>query len=326
MRIALDAMGGDFAPEEVVKGGLAAARELGVEVALVGQEEAVRAELAKLGGPSPGLSVVPARQVIVMDEHPAIAVRQKQDSSLVVGMNLVQRGEADALVSAGNSGAVMAAALFSLGRMEEIERPALGAVFPSSTNPFLLLDIGANVDCKATHLVQFAQMGAAYMERVLGVVEPRVALLSNGTEETKGSQVVQEAHELLKVTDLNFIGNIEGHQLPMGAADVVVTDGFTGNVALKLAEGMAELIMGLVREEIMRKAHFRLAAAVLRSAFGEVRRRLDYAEYGGAPLLGVNGVVVVAHGRSRAQAIVNAVGAAKMAVEGDLVGVLRGAG
>ncbi len=324
MRIALDAMGGDFAPEEVVKGGLIAVQELGVEVALVGQEAAVRRELAKLGTVPPALSVVAASDIIAMDEHPAIAVRQKRDSSLVVGMNLVKSGQAAALVSAGNSGAVMAAALFALGRLEGIERPALGAVFPSPSGPFLLLDIGANVDCKATHLVQFAQMGSAYMERVMGMASPRVALLSNGVEETKGSQVVQETHELLRVTDLNFVGNIEGHQLPTGAAEVVVADGFTGNVALKLAEGMAELILGVVREEIMRKTHFRLAAAVLRSAFSEVRRRLDYAEYGGAPLLGLNGVVVVAHGRSKAQAIRNAVGAAKAAVDGDLVGVLRG--
>lgn len=321
MRIAIDAMGGDNAPREVVRGAIDAAREYGLSIALVGQSSVVEQFLPK---PVPSnVSMVEAAQIVSMKEHPAVAIRQKRDSSLAVGLKLVKQHEADAFVSAGNSGAIMAAALLALGRIEGVERPAIASVFPAASGVFLLLDIGANADCRANFLLQFARMGTVYAERVLGVANPRVGLLSNGEEETKGSQLVLEAHQLLKGSELNFMGNVEGKDATKGVADVIVTDGFTGNVVIKVAEGISEMLFDLLRESITSRLRFRLAAALLRPAFSLVRQRLDYSEYGGAPLLGVNGVVIIAHGRSDAKAIKNAVRVAKESVERDVVGALR---
>lgn len=324
MRIALDAMGGDYAPAETVKGALVAAAA-GLEIALVGPPASIEMELARYGRYPAGISVVPASQVIAMDEHPALAVRQKTDSSLSVGLRLVKSGEAAAFVSAGNTGAVMAAALFILGRIEGVERPALGGVLPSATNtPVLLLDIGANADCKPAWLLQFAQMGSAYLERTFQVRTPRVALLNIGEEEGKGNQLAREAHALLKRSGLNFIGNIEGKDIPRGLADVVVTDGFTGNVLLKTAEGVVDYVVAELRAAMTSRPHYKLAAAVLRPAFRRVARRLDYREYGGVPLLGVNGVVIIAHGRSNARAIASALRVAEQAVSGGMREALQG--
>jgi glycerol-3-phosphate acyltransferase PlsX len=323
MRIVLDAMGGDHAPPVAVEGGVWAAREYGIEVILVGREEDVRRELAKHDTAGLSLPIVHASQVIEMEEHPAAAVKAKRDSSMVVGMDLLKRGEADAFVSAGNSGGVMAAALFCLGRIRGIKRPALSTIYPTTTGVCFMLDVGANTDCKPEYLLQFAYMGVAYAERVLGIANPRVGLVSNGEEETKGSILVQEAHQLLKKSGLNFIGNVEGKDIPAGMADVVVTDGFTGNVIGKLSEGLAESLLTVIKEEVKKSPLATLGALLSKPAFDKVKKRLDYAEFGGAPLLGVDGVVIVAHGRSNAKAIKNAVRVAKQAVEGGMLAAIK---
>jgi glycerol-3-phosphate acyltransferase PlsX len=320
LKIVLDAAGGDLAPVETVKGAVEAARAFALSVVLVGPEATVRAELAKYDTNGLNLEVVDAPEVVGMDEHPVAAVRGKRRSSLVVGMELVRDGRAQGFVSAGNSGAVLAAGLFILGRIEGIDRPAIAGIYPTMQKPLLLLDIGANADVRPLHLQQFALLGSAYMQRALGVVNPRVALLSNGEEETKGNQVVLEAHRLLKDSKLNFVGNVEGRDLPMGdKADVVVCDGFAGNVVLKLSEGLSESLFTLIRTEVNRSLLYKAAALVLKPAFRRIKGRLDYEEYGGAPLLGVNGVTIMAHGRSTAKAIRNALRVAAQAAEQRLV-------
>ncbi|MGE3269060.1 MAG: phosphate acyltransferase PlsX [Chloroflexota bacterium] len=321
MTIALDGMGGDNAPDVVVAGAVQAARELGVRILLVGPQQQLEAKLGTQAASLP-IEIVNATQVVEMEEHPANAVRQKTDSSMVVGVKLVREGRAQAFVSAGNTGAVMAAGLFQLRRIKGVDRPALSAVFPTRKGGALVIDVGANADCKPEYLEQFAVMGSVYMERVFGVQRPRVGLLSNGEEETKGSQLVQAAHERIKALPLNFIGNVEGKEIPSGDVDVVVCDGFTGNVVLKLSEGLAGAITGLIREEINASLVSKLFAVGVLPAFRRVRKRLDYAEYGGAPLLGLNGVCIVAHGRSNALAIRNAVRVAAQAVQNDVVGTI----
>jgi glycerol-3-phosphate acyltransferase PlsX len=327
-------MGGDYAPGAAVAGAAQAIRDLGVQLTLVGPEDVVRREVVRhhldpeltRAGANDGVSalrIVDASEVIGMAEHPVSAVRAKRHSSIVVGLDLVARGEADAFVTAGNTGATMAAAVLGLKRMEGVERPALATVFPTTSGACLLLDVGANADARAEHLAQFAIMGAAYAERVLGIREPRVALLSIGEEETKGSLLVQEAHQLLRQAPVRFIGNVEGNDLPAGAADVVVTDGFVGNVLIKFAEGIGTSVLRIIREEIRANLWSTLLGIGLRPAFNRVRRRMDYAEWGGAPLLGVNGICTIGHGRSNPRAIRNAIRAAKQAVEQDLIAHIR---
>lgn len=321
--IAVDAMGGDHAPAVVVDGAVAAVRELGVRVTLIGLEATVRAELDRAGAANDArLSVTPASEVIEMAEHPANAVRQKTDSSIVVGMRQVKEGQAAAFVSAGNTGAMLAAGLFHLGRIKGIERPAIATVFPTRVGFTLIVDVGANAECKPEYLAQFGLMGAAYAEQVLAVSHPRVGLLSIGEEEEKGSLVVQRAHTLLRELPLNFIGNVEGKDIPAGAADVVVCDGFVGNVLIKFAEGVAATIGGIIREEITANPFSKLLAAGLRPAFRRAYGRIDYAEFGGAPLLGVQGVAIIAHGRSNARAIRNAIRVAQRAAESGLVATI----
>lgn len=321
--VALDAMGGDHAPGVVIEGALQAVRDLDARVTLVGQPERVEAELRRLGADNDHrLQIAPASEVIAMAEHPATAVRQKENSSIVVGMRLVRGGHAGAFVSAGNTGAMLAAALFHLQRIPGIERPALATVFPTSLGFTLLVDVGANADCKPEYLAQFGLMGAIYAERVLGVARPRVALLSIGEEEGKGNQLVQRAYSLLQALPLQFVGNVEGKDVPAGAADVVVCDGFVGNVLIKFAEGVASAIGGIIRQELTASLFTRLLAGGLRPAFRRAYARLDYSEYGGAPLLGVRGVAIVAHGRSDARAIRNAIRVAQRAAEHDLVGTI----
>jgi glycerol-3-phosphate acyltransferase PlsX len=327
MRIVLDAMGGDHAPGEIVRGGVWAARALGVDVVLVGRPEAVHPLLAAQAPVPAGVSVLPAADVIGMEEHGAEAVRRRREASIVVGLRAVREGRADAFVSAGNTGAVMAAAVLVLGRIRGVERPALGTVFPArGGRRVLLLDAGANAEVKPHYLVQFARMGQAYAQRVLGVAAPRVGLLSIGEEATKGNALVLEAHAALRgQPGLGFVGNVEGKDIPRGLVDVVVTDGFTGNVVIKVAEGVAEYILEELRAALTGRLRYRLAAAVLRPAFRALRERLDYREYGGAPLVGVQGVVVVAHGRSDARAVLGAMRVARDAVAGDLVPAIQAA-
>ena len=322
--IVLDAMGGDEAPAVVVEGALEALREPAVEILLVGPQQRLAEELRRRDGLHPRLRVVDASQVVGMGESPSEAVRHKRDSSISVGLGLIQRGEAQGFVSAGNSGAVVAAAVAILGLLPGVERPALGAVFRSLAGPLLLLDVGANVSCKPSHLVQFALMGSVYMERVLGIARPRVGLLSNGEEPSKGPAVVKAAHRLLRhQAGVNFVGNVEGKDLPKGTVQVAVTDGFTGNIVLKTSEGMTELFYQMLGDSFASAPHFAVAGFILKPALKEMAKSLDYSEYGGAPLLGVGGVVVVAHGRSDAKAIKNAILVAKHAVEVDALAALR---
>jgi phosphate acyltransferase len=321
MRIAVDAMGGDHAPAVVVEGAVQAARD-GHNVVLVGREPDVRTELTRHAG-APAIEVVHASEVIEMHDHPVSAVRQKKDSSLVAGMRLLKEGGADAYFSAGNSGAVMAAALFVLGRIEGVHRPAIGGVIPLLDGRVFVADIGANPDCDAHNLLQFAQMGAAYMEHVYGLTRPKIGLVSNGEEESKGNALVLATHPLLKSSGLNFIGNVEGKDVTRGVCDVAVCDGFTGNVMLKLAEGMQELMLNLIRQAIMSKPHYKLAGAVLKPGLRSAGKRLDYTEHGGAPLIGIRGPVFIGHGRSNATAILNGIRAAARAAEGGLVSKLE---
>ncbi|MGD9048715.1 MAG: phosphate acyltransferase PlsX [Anaerolineae bacterium] len=325
MKIVVDAMGGDQAPAIVVDGAVQAARDLGFEIILIGQGAAIETELARHDTPGLPLTVYHASQVIEMDEHPAAAVKAKKDSSMVVGMELLKRHEADAFFTAGNSGGALAAALFRLGRIRGIKRPALSTIFPSKTPQgyCFVLDIGANADCRPEFLVQFALMGSIYAERVLGVGNPRVAIVSNGEEEGKGNQLVQETVPLLKEGGFNFVGNAEGKDIPWGHADVVVTDGFTGNVIIKLAEGVSKYLFDLLKTEITSSSMSKVGAMLAKPAFDQVRKRLDYREYGGAPLLGVDGVVIVGHGRSDARAIRNGIRMAAQAVENGVLDAIK---
>jgi glycerol-3-phosphate acyltransferase PlsX len=323
MRIVLDVMGGDHAPEVVVEGGVMAAREFGIEVVLVGPQEMVEAELAKHDTAGLSLSIVHASQVIEMTDKPSMAAREKKDSSMVVGMNLVKNGEADAFTTAGNSGGALAAALFRLGRIKGIKRPALSTVFPTRKGLCFISDIGANTDCRPVYLLQFGIMGSAYAERVLGIPNPRVGIVSNGEEEGKGNILVKEAFKLLKKSHLNFIGNVEGKDIPAGLADVVVTDGFSGNIVIKLSEGVASLLMEIMEEEIKKRPVAVLGTLLAKGALREVKSRLDYSDYGGAPLLGVDGVVIVGHGRSNAKAIKNMVRVGKEAVEKGMLEAIK---
>jgi glycerol-3-phosphate acyltransferase PlsX len=323
MRIVLDAMGGDHAPEVAVEGGVMAAREYGTEVVLVGPQAVIEAELAKHDTAGLSLPVVHASQVIEMTDEPSMAARRKKDSSMVVGMNLVKNGEADAFTTAGNSGGALAAALFRLGRIKGIKRPALSTVFPTRKGLCFISDVGANTDCKPVYLLQFGIMGSAYADRVLGIPNPRVGIVSTGEEEGKGSILVKEAFKLLKESDLNFIGNVEGKDIPAGLADVVVTDGFSGNIVIKLSEGVVSLLMRVMEEEIKKRPAAVLGALLAKSALLEVKSRLDYSEYGGAPLLGVDGVVIVGHGRSNAKAIKNMVRVGKEAVEKGMLEAIK---
>jgi phosphate acyltransferase len=316
MRVAVDAMGGDRGPSVIVPGAIAGARAFGVELLLVGRESELAAEVGRHDTTAVVVEVVDAPDTIAMDEHPALAARRKTQSSIHVALAEVHAGRAGATVSAGNSGAVMAAALMLLGRAPGVERPAIASILPSASGRTLMLDLGAVTDPKPHQLLQFALMGHVYAQRLFGVERPRIALLSNGEEPTKGNQLVQEVYPLLAAEpSFDFVGNIEGKDLFDGAVDVVVTDGFTGNVALKVAEGTASLITGALREELTRSLPRKLLALPLRPAFREVRRRLDYSEFGGAPLLGVRGAVVIAHGRSDERAIMNAIGAGKRTAE-----------
>jgi len=323
LKIALDAMGGDKAPLEIVKGAVLAAQTYGVEIALVGPSEIVGPELKKYGHPK-GISVVEAGEAIHMQEDEIVkAVRSRRDASINVAHHLVRDGEAQALVSAGNTGAVMASAITVLGRIRGIERPAVATLLPYNEGRVLLLDIGANPECKPSYLVQFAQMGSVYMEKVIGIVNPRVALLNIGEESVKGNDLTKEAYERLTDSNVNFIGNIEGVEVHKGKAEVVVTDGFTGNIAVKVGEGLADYILEQVSAVVKSSPFFIAASLLMRPALRKALKRLQYEEYGGAYLLGVNGVVVIAHGRADASAIMNAVRVAKIAAESGLIETMR---
>ena len=306
MRIAVDAMGGDHAPEHPVNGAVLAARDLGVNIALVGDEAVLAPILARLGSPS-GIDIVHAEEAIGMDESVAVAVRKKRRSSIHEAARLLRLGDVQGLVSAGNTGAVMAITKVIVGTLEGVDRPALAVVLPTQTGRVIVLDVGANLEPKSRHLVQFAVMGTHFASEILGVERPRVGLLSIGEEIGKGNELVRTAHSTLQESSLNFIGNVEASDLYRGGADVVICDGFTGNILLKTSEAAVETLRVLMRSEFTRTWSGRLAGVLGRGAIRRLRSRVDYAEFGGAPLLGLRGLAVICHGRSNPRAIRNGV-------------------
>lgn len=318
MKIALDAVGGDHGPAPCVEGALQAVKECDVEVILVGDEAILKQECERQSGHDPRLSIKHASQVVEMHESPAAVARKKRDSSIWVATELVKSGEAGAVVSPGNTGASMVASFFVLGLIKGVERPAIATSLPTLTGEAIMLDVGANVDCSANHLEQFALMGNEYGKHLLGKPNPRVGLLSIGEEDSKGNEVTKEAFKLLKSSSMNFVGNVEGRDVYSGIADVVVCDGFIGNVALKISEGVAEMIKRLLLKEISGHFFGRLAYPLIAGPLANLKRKIDYAEFGGAPLLGVNGVTMICHGRSSAKAIKNAIRRAKGMAEGGV--------
>jgi glycerol-3-phosphate acyltransferase PlsX len=318
--ISVDAMGGDHSPRHVVDGALAAVRHFDVGVALVGRTAAIEAELARHpDADHRAVRLVDAPDVVTMEESPAAALRRKPGSSIRVAADLVARGQAAALFSAGHTGATVMAAYGAFGCLPGVDRPALAATVPTRRRPAVLLDVGASVECRPHHLLQFAVMGTLYARVAFGNESPRVALLSIGEEETKGNELTREAHRLLKSSPLRFIGNIEARNVYSGDADVIVCDGFTGNVALKISEGLVDLFEGLLHEELAGTFTTRVGSLLTRRAMRHFRRRIDYSEYGGAPLVGVAGVAVVGHGRSSAKAVRNAVAMAYRFAGGDFI-------
>lgn len=305
IRVVVDAMGGDYAPREIVRGAVEGARGHNIEVVLVGRREAVEKELSDYDLDGARINTCWAEETVGMEEDPVRAVRRKPNSSIAVGIKLVKSGQASAFVSGGSTGAVATAALLSLGKKKGVARPALGIVFGSPSGPVLFLDVGANSDCKPRHLLQFAEMGNAYMKRIFNISEPRIGLLSNGEEETKGNKLARAAYQLLAKSELNFLGNVEGHDLPKGKTDVVVTDGFTGNVVVKLSEGLGEVFAELSKQAVDNNPIFREAE----------KQILNYTALGGAFLLGVKGNVIITHGKSDAGAMKRAIRLAERMVE-----------
>jgi glycerol-3-phosphate acyltransferase PlsX len=324
VRVALDAMGGDRGPEVNVEGAVMAAQEYGTPVILVGDERVLEQQLVRHDVRGLPIRLQHAAEAVEMGESPMLALRRKRQSSIRIGLESVKRGEADAFVSAGNTGAVMATALVVLGPLPGVERPAIAVMVPTLTGQAVLLDAGANVDCKARHLVEFAIMGNVYARDILGFPRPRVGLLSIGEEQTKGNDLTREAfRELEEEASLNFIGNVEGRDVFNGSADVIVCDGFIGNVALKISEGLVETMFHLLREEFRRDLRGRAGSLLLLPGLRRFKRRIDSSETGGAPLLGVGGVCIVSHGRSTAKAIKNAVRVAGECVTNKVIAHIR---
>ncbi len=318
-------MGGDLAPRVNIEGALAALAEPGsaFDVVLVGDETAIREEAARIGVADRLPRIIHAAEQVEMSEHAAQAVRKKRDSSIVVCARLHKAGEVDAIVSAGNTGAVVASALFEIGRIEQIQRPAIATVLPTPQGNVVILDVGATSDCKPAHLAQFAIMGSIYARLVLKIEKPRVGLLNIGEEAEKGSELYYEAHQLLKRSPVHFIGNIEGREVILGTADVVVCDGFVGNVLLKFAESVIPSISTMIKDEIAAHPLSAMAGLLLKPAFRRLKRRLDYAEVGGAPLLGVAGTCIIAHGRSNDRAMKNAIKVAVRCAEARVADSIR---
>ncbi len=326
MLIAVDTAGGEYAPHEIVKGAIKATQEWEIDIALVGNKAMLHV-LTSRHSRKPGFTIIEADQVIGSQESPIKAIRNKPNSSIVVGINLVRDGIASAFVSAGNSGAVAAAALLNLGKIEGVPRPAIGSFINiTPPTPTFLIDAGANIDCRPEHLVWFARLGNLYVSQITGISSPRVSLLSNGEEQNKGSKLVIESHKLLKKTKLNFIGNIEGQDILRRAAEVIVTDGFTGNIVLKTIEGISDSWLYSLDQvgQIFSKAYHLPARALHRDiGMDSWAKRLDYREHGGACLLGVNGNVIIAHGRSQSKAIKNAIGLAKQTAEREISQIIK---
>ena len=320
-RIAIDAMGGDYAPGEIVAGAIRAQAELGVEIFLVGDPKAIESSVKQHTGSSQ-LEIVPAEDVVGMDEEPLVSLKRKPKASINVAMDLVKQKRADAVVSAGHSGAAMAAALLRLGRLKGIDRPAIGAVFPTmiAGKPVIILDVGANVDCRPKYLEQFAVMGSVYSEYVLGISEPKVGLLNIGEEDSKGNDLAIRAHQLLQENPrVTFIGNAEGRDVLSGNFDVIVCDGFVGNVLLKFAEAVGEIVLQILREELPQGLQGQLGTALLKPNLKRIKQRIDHAEHGGGLLLGVAGICIISHGSSQAPSIFNAIRLAKEAIDNQVL-------
>lgn len=319
MKIALDAMGGDQGPELLIDGALLALRRnKELSIILLGPENLLKeriAQCADSGNVVGRLLIEHAPETVTMEESPVEAIRKKKDSTIMRGFDLVKNGQADAMVSAGHSGATMAAAIRKLGRLEGVSRPGIASLFPTRKTPVMLMDIGANVDCRPQHLFQFAVMASSCYALLQNKKDPRVGLLSIGSEPGKGNALIKESHELLRQSNLNFVGNVEGRDVYGGELDVVVCDGFVGNISLKISEGLAEAAMHMLKDEIMKSLRAKIGYLLIRKAFAAFRKRVDYAEYGGAPLLGINGIGIICHGSSSSVAICNAIGEAAKLVE-----------
>lgn len=324
MRIVLDGMGGDHAPESVVEGAVMASKEIEHQILITGPVDLINSELSKYEYDQNKILVIDATEVISCDEAPVRAVRSKKDSSLVVGINLVKDGKADAFISGGSTGAILAGGLFILGRIKGIDRPALASIYPIlGKHASLLLDAGANAECKPNNLMEFGIMGSIYADKVLGYVNPKVGLVNIGTESQKGSMLTREAYQLLKTSPINFVGNVEARDVPKGACDVVVTDGFTGNVLLKLTEGFAWNTFRFMKNKFQEGKLSKLGAVLLVDKLRDMKKEFDYSEYGGAPILGVKGPILKMHGSSGALACKNAILKAIPYVEGDIVGIIE---
>ncbi|MDD5348323.1 MAG: phosphate acyltransferase PlsX [Candidatus Omnitrophica bacterium] len=315
MKIVVDAMGGDFAPRVVVEGVVQAVSEFGVDVILVGDEPQIATFLKKQKYDPARITVRHASEKIEMDDSPATSVRRKKDSSMTVGVRLVKEGAGDAFFSAGNTGAEVCAATLMLGLLPGVERPGIATVMPSLKGTFLMIDVGANIDPKPIHLLQYAVMASVYSSLILGKANPTVGLLNVGEEESKGTDFIKETHDMLSRSHLNFIGNVEGKHLYSGECDVIVCDGYVGNVALKVSESLAEAMQKFLKREFMSNPFSAFVASLLKPSFRRFKKEIDYSEYGGAPLLGVNGVAIIGHGRSNANAIKNAIRVAKEEVD-----------
>lgn len=324
MRIIVDAMGGDKGPEVTVKGCVDALKEVDIEIVLVGKEEIIKEQLDKLGYNGNNISIVNADDVITNDDKPVMAIRRKKNSSMVVGLKMIKDKEGDAFISAGNTGALLTGGLLVVGRIKGIERAALAPVYPTKRGISLLVDAGANADCKPKYLQQFALMGSIYAEKVLNKKNPKVGLVNIGVEKGKGNELTKESFELLsKSSQINFYGNVEARDIPEGLVDVLVCDGFVGNVILKLTEGLAFSIFSALKEEFLKNPITKLGALLLKPGLRSFKSKLDYTEYGGAPLLGVKGGVIKAHGSSDAKAIKNAIRQAKAFVENDVLRLIK---
>lgn len=319
MKIAIDAMGGDFAPVETVKGAIEALKEVQVTMVLIGDEVAINKELSKYNYDESRIEIIHTTEVVGNDDKPVIAIKNKKDSSMVVGLEKVKTKEVDALISAGNTGALLAGGLLRVGRIKGVDRPALTTVFPTFNGMFVLADVGANAECKARNLKEFGIMGSIYAKDVLGISNPRVGLVNIGTEETKGTPLVIEAYQLLKESNLNFIGNVEARDIPERVADVLICDGFTGNVILKLTEGVAKSFMTELKSIFYSSPISKLAALVMRKNLKGIKTKMDYTEYGGAPLLGIKAPIVKAHGSSNAKAFMNAIKYAEKYVSNNII-------
>ena len=323
MKIILDGMGGDNAPASVVEGAVLASKEMEHEIVLIGQQELIEKELKKYKYDEKKISIVDAREVITNDEAPVRAVRSKKDSSIVRGINMVLSGGGD-FISAGSTGALLSGGLFILGRIQGIDRPALASVYPIiGGRASLLVDAGANSECKPNNLLEFGIMGNIYMEKVIGRENPKVGLVNIGSESKKGSTLTKAAYELLEQSDMNFIGNVEARDVPNGACDVIVTDGFTGNVILKLTEGLAWNILQVIKKKFTEGVKAKLGAALLIDKLGSLKQEFDYSSYGGAPILGVKGPILKMHGSSSANAVKNTILKGIPYVEGNVVGTIQ---